>query len=203
MAPDLRKETRRALAGALLLAAATALAQPVVDNPAGRPRTIEEANAQRDRAAAMKQAAEDRLDAEQAECYRKFLASSCLRDAKARYSKAVIEARNIDIPARDFQRDYKRAEVETKESRREAENETRGTEQQAQASEFRSKEATRAAERERKIAEKAEQAAKYREKAAAEEAARRERQAQRERRDAERAAKKAAGTADSAAKLAP
>ena len=50
MALDPGMSKRRALAGALLLAAATALAQPAAQNPPAAPRTIEEANAQRERA---------------------------------------------------------------------------------------------------------------------------------------------------------
>ena len=193
-----------AMAAAFSLSASVWAAPPVETNPPEIPQTLEEAHAQRERAKAMKQAAEERLAAEQAECYKKFLASSCLKDAKARYTQAVVEARNVDIPARAVERDFKRTEVEAKENRREVERPEREAEQKEQAAEFRDKEATRAAERERKIAEKTEQAAKYHAKATAEQAARRERQAERAKRDAERASQKARKTAEAAsAAIAP
>ena len=178
-----------------LVAAATATsawAAPEAGKaPVEVPRTLEQADAQRERAKAMKQAAEEQLLVDQDACYKKVLVSGCLKDAKARYMATVIEARNLDIPARAFQRDAKRADVEAKEAKRAAERPKHEAEQREQAAEFRSTEATRAAERERKIAEKAEQAAQYRQKAAAEDKARQERLAEREKRDAERAAKKA------------
>ena len=167
--------------------------------PMETPQTLEQANAQRERAAAMKQAAEDQLVADKNACYKKILVSGCLKDAHTRYRAAIVDARNVDIPARAFQRDVKRAEVEAKEEQREAEQPAREAEQREQAADFRSKEATRAAERERKIAEKAEQAAKYREKAAAEDKARQERQAERAKRDAEIAARRAKRDADAEA----
>lgn len=155
------------------------------------PQTLEQANAQRERAAAMKQAAEDQLITDKRDCYQKILVSGCIVDAEARHKAAVIEARNLDIPARAFQRDAKRADLDAKEAQREADQPKREAEMKDQAANFRSDEARRAAERERKIAERAEQSAQYREKAAADAKAREERQAQREKKDAERAANKA------------
>lgn len=155
------------------------------------PQTLEQANAQRERAAAMKQAAEDQLIADQAACYQKILVSGCLKDAQARHRAALIEARNLDVPARAVQRDAKRTDVETREAQREADKPRREAEMKDQAENFRSEEARKAAERERKIAERAEQTAKFREKSAAEAKDRQERLAQREKRDADRAANKA------------
>ena len=68
------------LVALLVSACSTAVKQ---DN-AEIPRTIEQANAQRERAAEMKRAAEARLAAEEDACYRKFLVSACLKEAKAR-----------------------------------------------------------------------------------------------------------------------
>ena len=94
----------------------TALAAPPV------PKTLEEADAQRARASEMRSQAEKTLAAEQAACYQKFLVNSCLDDAKKKYTRTSIEARELDQPARDFQRDAKRKEVEAKEQKRAADN---------------------------------------------------------------------------------
>ncbi|WP_319242305.1 hypothetical protein [uncultured Propionivibrio sp.] len=169
----------------------SALLLPLCAGALEVPQTAEQAEAQRNRASAMKQAATDQYAEDKAACYKKVLVSGCLKDAKARHTAANVAARELDAPARAFQRDARRAEVEAKEAKREADAPAREAEQHAQTDEFRSKEATRAAERERKIAEKAEQAAQYRQKAAAEQKDREERQAERERRLAERRAKQA------------
>lgn len=155
------------------------------------PQTMEQAAAQRERAAAMQQAAEERLVAEQAECYKKFLVSSCLRDAKARYTEAILQARDIDIPARDFQRNVQRMEIERREAERNTNIQAREAEQQRQAAEYRRKEQERAAERERRQADKTAQAAAYRQKAAEEARSRQERQERRAKRDAERERRRA------------
>lgn len=175
-----------------LLALLVAACSPAVkqEEAITAPQTTEQANAQRERAAAMQQAAEERLAAEQAECYKKFFVSDCLRDAKARYTETILQARDIDIPARDFLRNVQRMEVERKEAERSANISVREAEQQAQADEYRRKEQERAAKREQRRADKAAQAATYRQKAAAEARERQARQAQRARRDAERKAKR-------------
>lgn len=154
------------------------------------PQTTEQANAQRERAAAMQQAAEERLETEQAECYKKFFVSDCLRDAKTRYTETILQARDIDIPARDFLRNVQRMEIERREAERNTNNQAREAEQQRQAAEYRRKEQERAAERERRQADKAAQAAAYRQKAAEEGRSRQERQARHARRDAERQAER-------------
>ena len=163
------------------------------------PRTLEEADAQRARASEMRSTAEKTLAAEQAACYQKFLVNSCLENAKRKYTNTVIEARKLDQPARDFQRDAKRTEVEAKEKQRAIDNAQRATDQQQQAAEYRNKEAERAAERERKKAAKAEKAAAGRAKRAEEEAQRQKKNEERARRDAQRAERKAQREAKEAA----
>ena len=185
------------VSAALLLSACSPAVKQ--EPPVTVPQTLEQADAQRERAAAMKQAAEERLAAEQAECYKKFFVSGCLAEAKERYTETILQARRLDMPARDFQRNVRRTEVETKETQREADLSERESEQKAQAEAFRAKEAERAAERERRQADKASQAAAYHQKAAAEAQRRQERQAERAKRDAERAAKKARKEAEAAA----
>jgi colicin import membrane protein len=155
------------------------------------PQTLEEAAAQRARAEQMRDAAEKNFVAEQQACYDKFLVNSCLDDAKKRRTAALIEARNVDIPAREFQREAKRAEVDAKDQKRAAEAPRRAAEEQAQAESFRAEEAIRAAEREKKVAEKARMAAEGRQKTAADQARQKEKQQQRAQRDAEITARKA------------
>ena len=169
--------------------------------PAG-PQTLEQASAQRERAKALRKSAEDRYTVEQDACYRKILVSSCLEDAKNRYTQSVIEARNVDIPAREFQREARRAEVDAKEAKRVADRPHREAEQKEQGKEFRSTNELRAAEREAKIAAKAQQAAEGRRKLAAEQAQRQARQEERARKDAERAARKASEDARAEAEAA-
>ena len=176
------------LAGSLLFSA-TLRAQVAPTVPT--PQTIEEANAQRARAKQMHDAAETNFLVEQDACYDKFQVSSCLEQAKKRRTQALIDARNLDIPAREFQREAKRAEIDAKEKKRADDAPERAAEQRQQAAEFRAEEAAKAAEREKKIAEKARQAAEGRQKTAAEQADRQEKEQQRAKRDAERAANKA------------
>ena len=88
-----------------LALAAFALA-PLAHAAPPAPRTLEEADAQRARASEIRNQAEKNLAAEQAACYQKFLVNSCLEDAKKKYTNTVIEARQLDQPARDFQREH-------------------------------------------------------------------------------------------------
>ena len=101
------------------------------------PQTLEQAEAQRQRAETLRQSAEKRHAEEQAACYRKFLVNSCLDDAKKRYTDAMIEARQLDLPAREFQREAKRQEVEAEKAAREAERPAREAEQRDKAEQYR------------------------------------------------------------------
>ena len=155
------------------------------------PQTLEQADAQRERVKQMRSEAEQRYTTEQTACYKKFLVSSCLDDAKKRYTKTMIESRNLDIPARDFQREAKRTDVEAKEAKRASELPVREADQKQQAENYRAEEAAKASEREQKKVAKAQKAAAGRQKTADEQARRKVRQEKREKRDAERAARKA------------
>ena len=155
------------------------------------PQTLEQATAQRARAAQMVNEADQRYADEKAICYTKFLVNGCLADASKRHTDALIDARNVDIPARNFQREARRTDVETKEAKREADRPLREAEQNEQADSYRADEAIKTAEREKKIAEKEKQAAEGRQKLAEEQARRQAKLQQREKRDAELAAKRA------------
>ena len=169
------------------------------------PKTLAEADAQRARATEMRSNADKTLASEQAACYQKFLVNSCLDDAKKKYTKTMIEARELDAPARDFQREANRAEVEAKEKKRDADNAQRAINQQQQAEDYRAKEAERANARERKKASKEEKAAEARAKRAADDERRKKKNEERAKRDAERAERKAQREAKEAAanRLAP
>jgi len=158
--------------------------------PVEVPQTLEQANAQRARAAQMAHDADQRYADEQAECYKKILVNGCLADAKKRHTQATIESRNLDAPARDFQREAHRAEVEAKEAQRAADNAKRETEQKTQADQYRADEAAKIAEREKKIADKEQQAVEGRKKLEAQQAKRQAKLAKRAQQDAERAAKR-------------
>jgi colicin import membrane protein len=175
----------------LLLAACQSTGTPTPAAAPEQPQTLEQASAQRQRAEAMREAAEARWREEQRECYKKFLVSSCLVDAKKRYTQADIEARNVDLPAREFERQARRQELDLQDAKRAAEQPVREAEQKAQAEKYRQDEARKAAERERKRLEKNQQAEAGRQKTAAEQAQRQAQEAERATKDAERAARKA------------
>lgn len=179
----------------LLVSPALQAQTPATGNAPVGLQTLEQASAQRERATAMHKSAEERYAVEKDACYRKVLVSSCLADAKNRYTRSVIEARNVDIPAKEFQREARRAEVNAREAQRVVDSPRREAEQKEHGKEFRSTNEIRAAEREQKIAGKAQQAAEGRRKLAAEQAQRQARQKEREKKDAERAARKASENA--------
>ena len=109
----------RSLLAILLLLSQPLWAQTPETSPVPEtPQTLEQANAQRSRAAQMRAAAEKDFTTEKDACYRKVLVNSCLVDAKQRYTQKIIESRNLDMPARDFQREAKRTDVEAKEAKR-------------------------------------------------------------------------------------
>ena len=167
-----------------------------------QPTTLDEAAAQRKEAERMRAAAESRFNEEQAACYKKFLVNDCLADAKKRRTRSLIEARNLEAPARDFEREAHRAEVERKEAQRAVELPQREQDQQAQGEAYRAEEAAKATEREKKLADKEAQAAKGRQKSAEEAAKRQEKLAKREKMLAEKAAKREKEAAKAAEKAA-
>ncbi len=174
----------------LLLPAAVAAGEPVAAVPV--PKTLDEAQQQRQRARALREQAERDFQAEQDRCYTLFLVNDCLEQAKRRRIAAIIESRAIDQPARDFERAARRQEVADEDAQRRAEQPQRAAEQLQQGERHRAEQAEKAAARERKLAEKQRQAAEGRQKTAEEQARRQARQEKRARDDAERAARKAA-----------
>ncbi|MDR1367595.1 MAG: hypothetical protein LBJ76_02620 [Candidatus Accumulibacter sp.] len=156
-----------------------------------RPTTIEEADAQRERASEMRGAAKKRYERESAACYKKFLVNDCLNEAKKRRTQTMIEARHLDAPAREFQQNTKRADAAAKAKQRETDRIAREAEQTKSAEDFHVKEASEAEQREAKLSKRDIKAAKARQKSARDAAKRKERQKGREKRDTERAAKKA------------
>ena len=185
----------------LVLLSCSALAvEPAPAVP--QPTTLEAAAAQRQEADRMRKSAEDLFAAEQAACYKKFLVNDCLEDAKKRRTQSMIDARNLEAPARDFEREAHRTEVEGKAAQRAAGMPQRELEQKAQGDAFRAEEATRAAEREKKLADKEAQAAKGRQKAAEEQAKRKAKLEKRRKKIEESAAKRAREEAKAAEKSA-
>ena len=175
----------------MLVGSASAWAQTPVDVP----QTLEQADAQRERAAQMTRDADQRYADEQAGCYKKILVNGCLADAKKRHVEAIVEARKLDAPARDFQREAHRAEVEAKEAQRVKDNAARDAEQKAQAEQYRADEAAKADERAKKIADKEQQAIEGRKKMEADQAKHQAKLAKKARKEAEAAAKRKAKAA--------
>lgn len=166
------------------------------------PQTLEQADAQRERAKQLRDEAERNYESEQKACYKKFLVSGCLDEAKQRYTQSIIHARELDIPAREFQREAKRVEVEAREAQRAADLPRREAEQKEQAEKYRAEESAKAAKRAQKKADKELKAAENRQKMAAEQAKRQAKLEKRAKKDAERAAKKAQEAAKAEAKAA-
>lgn len=179
----------RKLMTALLLISPTLWAQTPTA-PVPEPSTLEEAKAQRARATQMKKAADQLYASEQEACYKKLLVNDCLEAAKKRHTQSIVEARNLDIPARHFEREAKRADVEAKEAKRAADLPAREADQQAQGQQYRSDEAIKAAERQQKIDAKNRKAIEKRRKLADEQAKRQLKNEKRAKKDTERAADK-------------
>lgn len=172
------------------------LAMPLAAQETGRPpvpvpQSAEEAEAQGRRAESLRQEAENRHAAEQAACHQKILVNPCLEDAKKRYTQAIVEARQLDLPAREFQREARRADVEAAKARKAAERPTRDAEQQKQSARHRTEEAAKTAGREQKMTEKERKAEENRKKLAQEQANRQVKAEARARKHAEQSAKKA------------
>lgn len=182
-----------AVFGALLVGGipSAGAADQAVEAPIPTPRTLEEADAQRKRASELREAADARFAEEEQACYKKFLANKCVDEARTRYRQSVIYARKLDIPAREFQREARRAEVDGKTAKRVAEQPARDAERQQQIEDFHAETSTKAAERKAKLEEKARQAEEGRLKRAQERADYEERKKDWARKDAERAARKA------------
>lgn len=169
---------------------------------APQPTTLEEAAAQRKQADEMRKAAEALFAEEQSACYKKFLVNGCLEDAKKKRTQSMIEARKFEAPARDFEREAHRAEVDAKAAQRAIELPKREADQAEQGDAYQTEEAAKAAEREKKLADKEAQAAKGRQKTAEEQAKRKAKLEERNRMLAEKAAKRAQEEAKAAAKAA-
>lgn len=176
------------------------LTGPLWAQEAPKPQTPAEADAQRQRAEVLRKEAEQRYESEASACYRKILVNQCLSEAQARRQQAIIDARNLDLPAREFQRELKRADFAAKEAQRQADEPQRQARQQEQADNFRREEAERAAQREQKLADKAKKTEKYRQKTAADNARRQEKAAKRAEKDARRSSEKAKREARAAEK---
>lgn len=167
------------------------------------PRTPEEAAAQKARAGELRTEADRRLSADEATCQTKLLVADCLSAARKRHTALVVEARKLEQPAREVEREARRQDLAAKQAQRTAEQNARAAEDKERAERYRAEEAAKASERERKLAEKATKAEEGRRKTAEEQARRQARQERRARKDAERQAKKAAREANKPAASPP
>lgn len=156
------------------------------------PTTSEEAVAQRALAETARADAERVYKTDQNECYGKFLVADCLAAAKKRYTARLVEARNFEQPARDFQRESRRREVDEKEAQRADDQLRRAADEKAAVERYHAEEAAKDAERRQKLADKARRAEEGRQATAAAEARRQAKRQQRAQSDADRAAAKAA-----------
>jgi hypothetical protein len=175
----------------LLLFASLPLCAQEADSSLLVPQTLEQAEAQRQRADAMRKEAKQRHTEEEAACYQKILVNSCLDEAKERYSNTIIEARQLDTPAREFQRASRRSEVTAEKNQRADERSAHEAEQQEQAGRYRAEEASKAAEREQKRQDKERKAEENRKKSAKKQAKRQLREEKRAKKQAEQIEKKA------------
>jgi outer membrane biosynthesis protein TonB len=174
----------------LLLLAASCLSAQEPGKPPAVPQTLEQADTQILRAETLRKDADALYASEQAACYNKILVNACLSDAKQRHTATMIEARELELPAREFKREANRRDVETEKARREAERPAQEAERQKQAEQYRAEETEKASARAQKEREKEEKAVENRKKLAEEQAARQAKAEQRARRNAEKMAKK-------------
>ncbi len=156
------------------------------------PQTREQAAAQRAQAEATRTEAQRVYSREQAACYKKFLVNACLDNAKKKHTQAVIDARNFEKPAREFQHAENKRDLEAKEAKRVSDMASQQARQKEQAEKHHQDEAAKAVAREEKVASKSRQAEEGRKKTAAEQAKRKAKMEKRAQKDAERAVKKEA-----------
>ena len=187
---------------ALLLFASSCLWSQEAASPRPVTQTLEHADTQRQHAERLRKDADKRYADEQAACYSKFLVNSCLSDAKKRHTATMVEARQLELSAREFQREATRSDVEAEKSRREAERPARESEQQEQAERYRAEEAAKATGRAEMQRDKERKVTENRNKLAEEHARRQAREEQRARKNAEKMAKKAKERAKAAEKAA-
>lgn len=167
--------------------------------PGERERLLEDANARRARAEALRSEAEEAFRRSEAACYDRIMVSGCISDAKQERLRKRLEARQLDLSADRLQREVRLREKAQGEAQdadtspeREADAHSR-EDAQARATE----QAERDAERERDLQEAparaAAEAAKRRK--SAEDAARRQSA------EAKRASKRAAAAAEQRAEI--
>jgi len=156
---------------------------------AERPQTIEQAVAQREKAAIMRGAAEKQYAEGQQECHRKVFVNNCLAKVKKRYREAMLAARDMDNQARDFDHQVRRDDAQEKIAERIKNQEHKAETHKLQAEQHRQDEAARQVKREKKLAEKSQQAEEGRRKRAEERARHQAKQERREKRNAEKATK--------------
>jgi hypothetical protein len=175
----------------LILLASLQLCAQEAEESLSAPQTLEQAEAQLQRAEAMRDEAQRRYTAEEAACYQKVLVGGCVEDAKERHKQAVIEARRLEIPAREFKRASRRAEVEEEKDRQAGERPAREAKQQERAERYRSEEAAKAAKREQRRLERERKAEEKRQELAEKQTERKLKADKRAKRRAEQIEKKA------------
>lgn len=203
----------------LLLLPAAALAQvdsrPLSD--AERSERLARASRLQDEAARLQQEADARLKTANDACYKKFLVSSCLEEAKKAHTQETRAATRMEQEGKEIERDVKRRDVAARDAQRAVDAPRREAEQKAQGEAYRAEEAQRAEERAAKVADKERKAAENRQQLAEEQAKRQkkleahkakeakaaEKRRAREAKAAERAARKAEKAAAGAAPATP
>jgi hypothetical protein len=136
-----------------LMASSPLLAQKE-DSPLSVPRTLEQAEAQLQKADTLRMEAKKHHTEEEAACYQKILVSACLDEAKERYLNTLIEARKLEAHAREFQRASRRSEVTAEKDQRAAEQSARKAGQQKRTERYRTDESAKTVEREQKQLDK-------------------------------------------------
>lgn len=141
----------------------TSLAQPAADNQPWR-RLAEEGRSLKEQSSTMSAAADARLAEDKVECHKKFLASSCLEDAMARYRKAMAEARGVGIEGRRIEREARDQEKAEKAKKRAEEAPQLEAERLTKLEENRQKKLQKEEKRQTKLREDAERVEKLRQK---------------------------------------
>lgn len=98
-----------------------------------RRELLERARSLREEASAKRQEADQRFAAENDACWKKFLVTSCMDDAKMRRVERVKEARKVEQEARNIEHDVREREVAMREARWGIDNPRREAEAAARA----------------------------------------------------------------------
>ncbi|MRR50311.1 MAG: hypothetical protein EG825_05265 [Rhodocyclaceae bacterium] len=100
----------------LLLLSLARAEEPLGDEE--KHRLLDQARSLKEQAAAIQDAARNRYKEQEAACWKKFLVSDCLDDAKIAHKEEARKANELERQAREIERDVRKREFAMREARR-------------------------------------------------------------------------------------